>query len=125
MRANKGLNTGPEMKLRQALWRAGIRGYRISVKILPGSPDIAFQKRKVAIFVHGCFWHRCPKCSLTMPKTHSEFWEAKFVKNKLRDERVQQELEELGWMTMVIWECEIKKDVDSVVSRIKQLLVEK
>jgi DNA mismatch endonuclease, patch repair protein len=122
MSANKGKNTGPELSLRKALWSAGIKGYRVHLKNLPGRPDIVFSKKKIAIFVHGCFWHQCPICMAKTPRTHEEFWKAKFARNAERDEKVLIDLRTLGWTTMVVWECEVRKDVGSIVNRIKQCL---
>ena len=81
----RGKNTKPEITLRKEMWKNDIRGYRLHWKKVPGRPDIAFPKRKVAIFVNGCFWHRCPYCNPPLPKTHIEFWKAKFYKNKERN----------------------------------------
>ncbi len=122
MSANKGKNTGPELLLRRALWSASIRGYRVHLKYLPGRPDIVFSRKKIAIFVHGCFWHRCPLCMARTPRTHEEFWKAKFTRNAERDEEVLKDLKTLGWTTMVVWECEVRKDVGSIVNRIKLCL---
>lgn len=118
MSANKGTDTKPEILLRKALFTAGIRGYRTHWKKAPGNPDIAFVGRKIAVFVHGCFWHRCPKCHPHMPKTHTAFWERKFEKNVERDIKVQQQLKDLEWRTLVIWECETKEDLESCVEQI-------
>lgn len=85
MSANKGKNTKPELSLRRALRQTGIRGYRLNWKKAPGRPDIAFPGRKIAIFVNGCFWHRCPYCHPGFPKSHRSLWRRKFVDNKRRD----------------------------------------
>ena len=74
MKGNKGRNTKPEIKLRGLLREAGYPGYRLHWGMAPGRPDIAYPGRKVAIFVNGCFWHRCPHCHPAEPKAHSEFW---------------------------------------------------
>ncbi len=85
MQANKSKNTKPELKVRAALRAAGLPGYRLHWKAAPGKPDICYPGRKVAIFVNGCFWHRCPYCALSTPKTNVEFWTAKFERNRARD----------------------------------------
>lgn len=108
MSANKAKNTIPEITLRNALWHAGARGYRINWKKVPGRPDIAFPGRKIAIFVNGCFWHRCPKCKLPLPKSNRSFWANKFSRNKKRDGQKIKDLIGIGWRTVVVWECEIK-----------------
>ena len=110
MSANKAKNTKPELLLRKALWAEGIRGYRCNYKKVPGSPDIAFPKRKIAIFVNGCFWHRCPHCKLPLPKSNTKFWKTKFDNNKKRDIQKIKTLQKLDWKVYVIWECELNKN---------------
>jgi DNA mismatch endonuclease (patch repair protein) len=119
MSANKGKNTSPELRLRRELWNQGLKGYRLQWKKVPGKPDIAFPGKKIAIFVNGCFWHRCPICSPSSPKTNVEFWKIKFEKNIERDRRKQVELEEIGWTVIVIWECQLKADIKSCVEKIR------
>lgn len=118
MSANKGRNTGPELLLRKAMWKSGIRGYRLDWKKVPGRPDIAFPGQKKAIFVHGCYWHRCPKCKSSLPKSNTAFWKEKFKKNKERDKRNEKELITLEWNVLVIWECDIKNDIDDVIHEV-------
>lgn len=122
MSANKAKNTKPELKLREALDKLGLNNYEIHLKDIKGKPDIAFFERKLAIFVHGCFWHHCPICKPSLPKSNTEFWKEKFQKNKERDRRKKAELEENGWTVLVIWEHEIKKDVNICAARIRSLL---
>lgn len=101
-------DTKPEVIVRRLLHSLGYR-YRLHRRELPGSPDICFVSRKKAIFVHGCFWHRHDGCArTTTPKTRKAFWEDKFRKNVVRDRRNMTCLAELGWDTMVVWECETK-----------------
>lgn len=109
MQANKSKNTKPELKVRRALRKAGLPGYRLHWKAASGRPDICYPGRKVAIFVHGCFWHRCPYCALPDPKTNVDFWEAKFARNRARDARNRAELARQGWTVLVVWECRLKK----------------
>jgi len=115
MSANKGKDTKPELLLRKALWCIGHKGYRINWKKVPGRPDIAFPAKKLAIFVNGCFWHRCNKCTPNMPKSNVDFWNEKFNKNIERDKKKEGELINLGWKVIVVWECEIKNDLESTV----------
>ena len=122
MRSNKGRDTGPELTLRKALRESGFTGYRINWKKIPGRPDIAYPGRKVAIFVNGCFWHRCPHCNLPLPKSHTDFWQQKFDRNVERDRRKTEELESLGWTVITVWECEIKKDLPTVVLRLIEVI---
>lgn len=121
MKSNKRKDTGPELKLRKALRDAGFPGYRLQWKI-PGRPDICYPGRKVAIFVNGCFWHRCPYCNLSVPKHNRDYWEHKFASNVERDARTHSELEKMGWKVIVVWECEIKKDLPSKVNEIVSVL---
>lgn len=118
MRANKGKDTSPEIRLRAALRKAGLLGYRLHWKAVPGRPDIAYTRYKLAIFVNGCFWHRCPTCALLMPKTNSEFWNAKLKRNVERDKRKIAELEEAGWSVLICWEHEIRNDLDACVQKV-------
>ena len=116
MSANKAKNTKPELLLSKALWKGGYKGYRLNWKKVPGRPDIAFPGKKLAIFVNGCYWHRCPKCDLPLPKTNTRFWKEKFDKNVKRDKKKNDELLSLGWKVIVIWECEIHSDLNKYVN---------
>lgn len=107
----RGKDTKPEMLLRKALWSIGVRGYRLHWKKAPGKPDLAFPGRKLAVFVHGCYWHRCPYCQLDLPKSNQKFWQEKFNNNVARDARNVLELERSGWRVLTFWECELKKAV--------------
>jgi DNA mismatch endonuclease (patch repair protein) len=101
-------NTKPEMRVRRVLHAAGLR-YRLHDRRLPGVPDLVFPSRRVALFVHGCFWHRHPGCSAArLPKSHLDFWQPKLSANAARDAQKQAQLTELGWRVIVIWECETK-----------------
>jgi len=107
MRAVKGTNTGPELAARRFLWSAGLR-YRLHRKNLPGRPDIVFPSKRIALFVHGCFWHGhegCPR--LRIPKTRRDYWVTKIAGNQARDVRARAALFALGWTVLVVWECEI------------------
>ena len=120
MSANKAKDTKPELKLRKALWNEGLKGYRLNWKYVPGRPDIAFVGRKIAIFVHGCYWHRCPECDLPLPKSNTKFWKEKFKRNQQRDKMKIAELIRLGWRDpLVFWECDINKNLDHIVNDIK------
>ena len=121
MKANRAKNTGPELSLRRALFKRGLRGYRLHWKKAPGRPDIAFPGARLAVFVYGCFWHRCPICKLPLPKSNIDFWRRKFLKNQERDKRKHQELEANHWQVISIWECQIKSDVGFCVERIRAM----
>ena len=101
----RGKNTKPELIVRSYLHRRGLR-FRLHRKGLPGHPDIVLPKYCSVVFVHGCFWHRHPRCRFSyMPRTNQEFWSTKFSDNKKRDRRNRQALEALGWRVYVIWSC--------------------
>jgi len=124
MRANKSVNTRPEVGLRRSLWHAGLRGYRKNDGRLPGTPDVVFGRAKLAIFVHGCFWHGCPTCTRNLtPKTNALYWSTKIAQNKERDERNRVALEALGYRVLVLWECELTpKLLPAAVERVREEL---
>jgi DNA mismatch endonuclease (patch repair protein) len=102
-------NTTPELRVRRLFHRMGLR-YRLHPRDLPGKPDIVFASRRLAVFVHGCFWHRHLGCASTRtPKSRVAFWKRKFAENVARDERVWDALLRLGWSVLVVWECETRK----------------
>ena len=102
-------DTKPELKVRKWLWNHGYR-YRLNVKGVPGKPDIVMRHYRTAIFVNGCFWHGHENCDkFKMPKTNTEFWEAKIRHNQERDQQNYQVLQDNGWQVLVIWECWLTK----------------
>lgn len=106
----KGKNTKPEEIVRKYLFSQGFR-YRKNDKRLPGTPDIVLPKYKTVIFVNGCFWHGHEGCRyFVVPKTNTEFWVNKIETNRQRDGRKINDLHELGWKVIVVWECQLKKD---------------
>lgn len=107
MSAIRGTNTRPELLIRKELFARGYR-YRLNDKRLPGKPDLVLKKYRAVIFVHGCFWHRhnCPQ--FKWPSTRAEWWKEKLEGNRVRDQRQLSELQELGWRTLVVWECALK-----------------
>lgn len=109
MQSVRQRGTSPELVTRAVLRAAGIR-YSLNSKRLPGTPDIVLPGPKKAIFVHGCFWHRHPRCKKsTMPKSNVEFWQAKFKANVRRDREKIAELRAIGFAVLVVWECETKR----------------
>jgi DNA mismatch endonuclease, patch repair protein len=116
----RGKNTVPEIKLRKLLYASGIRGYRIHYN-LPGKPDIVFTKKKIAIFIDGCFWHKCP-VDFQEPETRKEFWMKKIQTNIDRDKKVNEQLKNDGWTVIRIWEHEIRKEPEKAVKKIIALL---
>jgi DNA mismatch endonuclease, patch repair protein len=100
--------TTPEMRVRRIAHALGLR-YRVAPRGLTGTPDLCFSGAKVAVFVHGCFWHRHSGCrKASMPASNVELWRAKFEANRSRDLRVERRLRAEGWTVLVIWECETK-----------------
>ena len=110
MRKVSGKNSSAEMRVRRLLTRMGLR-YRLHRKDLPGSPDVVFPGRKMALFVHGCFWHGhdCRR-GARAPKANAEYWTAKIARNVARDARNLDGLAERGWRPVVVWECELKDE---------------
>ena len=103
-------DTQPELRVRQFLHSSGLR-YRLHRRDLPGKPDLAFPRAKVAIFVHGCFWHRHRHCPKTRtPKSHIAFWKEKFAANIGRDRKNARQLRRQGWTVLIIWECQTHED---------------
>jgi len=104
----RGKDTKPEKSVRQAAHALGLR-FRLHRADLPGRPDLVLAKHRLAIFVHGCFWHRHHGCSkATMPKTQAAFWADKFEANVNRDRVAQEKLTAAGWRVAIIWECETR-----------------
>ena len=111
MAAVHSKNTKPELVVRKGLWSKGFR-YRLNDKRLPGHPDLVLRKYRTCIFINGCFWHGHVGCKYyTIPKTNREFWVTKVTRNKERDKEEQRKLAEMGWHSIVVWECELKPNV--------------
>ena len=121
MLANRSTDTGPEKAVRRMLREAGHPGYRLHWRIDGEDgryicrPDITYPGRKLAIFVHGCFWHRCPRCALDLPKSNVGYWSEKFERNVERDRRKATALLGLGWGVHTIWECQLENGVDELI----------
>lgn len=117
----RGRDTGPELILRRRLWMDGARGYRTHPIGVLGSPDLVFLRQKVAVFVDGCFWHRCPRC-YRPPSSNVEFWRSKAQGNVDRDRKVDSELATAGWSVIRIWEHDIRQDPEAVVKEVCGIL---
>ncbi|WP_256437829.1 very short patch repair endonuclease [Novosphingobium sp. PY1] len=120
----RGKDTRPEIRLRKALHGMGFR-FRLHDRRLPGRPDIVLPKWKVAIEVHGCFWHRHDGCRYaTMPATRQEFWKEKFATNVARDLRNREKLQDAGWRTAVVWECGLRtRDLQPMMTQLHQWIL--
>ena len=116
----RGVDTKPELWVRRALHAQGYR-FRLHVRGLPGKPDIVFAKRRTAVFVHGCFWHRHGCKKTTHPKSRRDYWEDKFASNVARDRRNTEALAADGWRIFVVWECEVEKD-QTLLDRLSEFL---
>lgn len=116
----RGKNTKPEVALRSALHRMGLR-FRIHYD-LPGRPDIVFVKAKVAVFVDGCFWHGCPWHGV-MPKGNRQFWADKIGANKARDKRIRRRLRRQGWRVVRIWEHTLTVSPAAAADNVRQVVV--
>lgn len=128
MASIRGRDTKPEVFLRKALHRMGLR-YRTSVKALPGKPDIVLARHRAVVLVNGCFWHGhdCGRCRI--PATRTEYWRNKIKGNKERDERIENELLGEGWRVITVWECRIGAgkggDLDACAARVAKFILGK
>lgn len=121
MRAVRSRNTKPEMIVRRFLHAEGLR-YRLHGSRLPGKPDLVFPGRRVALFVHGCFWHQHPGCSASSrPKSNTDYWTKKLDGNVERDRLVKESLEAGGWRVITIWECQVRNR-DALIELATQIL---
>lgn len=116
MKSNRGSGTMPELTLGRLLRK------RLVSSALPGKPDFVYASSKLVVFVHGCFWHRCPVCDLPLPKTNRDFWRRKFERNVERDRIDRLELEAMGWKVLEIWEHEIKENPTGCAKQVKTAL---
>ncbi len=122
MRRIRGKDTQPELELRRLLRELGFPGYRIHRADLPGKPDVAFIGRKLAVMVHGCFWHgHSCKEGARRPKSNQEYWLPKIAKNKSRDAQVLTRFEDMGWRVLTVFECELQ-DKGSLIRKLKTFM---
>lgn len=119
MASVKQKDTKQEVLVRRYLFSKGFR-FRKNDKRLPGSPDIVLPKYKVAIFVHGCFWHGHDCKAGHLPSSNNEFWKAKIERNRERDRDKEEQLRALGWNTYIVWQCELK-NADLTKARLEKL----
>lgn len=115
-------DTSIEVKLRKALFARGLR-YRKNVTGMIGKPDIVLPKYKTVIFINGCFWHRHKNCKYaSMPKTRTVYWKEKFKRNIQRDKSQTEELIKAGWNVLIVWECELKHNLDAIANEIYKIV---
>lgn len=109
-------DTSIELKVRKYLFSLGYR-YRVNYKELPGKPDIVFTKKKIAIFIHGCYWHghNCNSRYAHVSKSNTDYWNTKIQRNQERDKINIEQLEKDGWKVIVLWECEIKENFEFII----------
>ena len=121
MRAVRSKNTKPEIFIRKLLRKSSLV-FKTYSSSLPGRPDIVFPKKRKVIFVHGCFWHQHRNCSASVrPTSNTLFWNPKLDRNVVRDQLTRKKLAKLGWKSLVVWECGIKKPT-SLVARIRKFV---
>ena len=120
MSAIHSSDTKPELLVRRLVHRCGYR-FRLHRKDLPGKPDLVFPGRKAVIFVHGCFWHMhgCP--DVRVPKSNTDYWMPKLMRNRERDTQSVQALTEMGWRVLTVWDCETA-DLATLEDRLKRFL---
>ena len=119
----KSRDTRPELRVRRMAHAMGLR-FRLHRKDLPGTPDLVFPGRRIALFVHGCFWHRHPGCPKAYePKSRVDFWQGKFRDNVARDEKAAAGLAAAGWKPVIIWECETE-DPDTLEKIIRERIID-
>jgi DNA mismatch endonuclease, patch repair protein len=122
MRRIRSKDTSPELALRRALHRLGFR-YRLHPVNLPGRPDLFFPRHRIAVFVHGCFWHQHKGCRYaTRPKTRRHYWDPKFDRNAQRDIEHENNLRAQGYDVVIIWECAVERNIDAAVQDLVDLL---
>lgn len=121
MRQVQSRNTKPELLVRSLAHRLGYR-FRLYRRDLPGTPDLVFPARAKVIFVHGCFWHGHPcRRGVRLPKTNAEYWQTKIARNKKRDRQHRRALRQLGWSTLVLWECQLR-DQQRLAAKLSRFL---
>lgn len=126
MQANRSSGTKPELALWEALcermpWIKEVSNVERNAKGLPGSPDVAFHGRRVAVFMDGCFWHGCPRHG-SKPKSNASFWAKKFDANKRRDKRDSLRLKSQGWTVVRVWECAVKKEPGEAAEKVSSVV---
>ncbi|HEX5454730.1 MAG TPA: very short patch repair endonuclease [Stellaceae bacterium] len=120
MSRNRGRDTGPEIHLRRAIWKLGLR-YRLRLPV-PGRPDLAFPGARLAVFVDGCFWHGCPEHAVR-PRNNADFWAKKLARTRERDAEITGRLREQGWTVLRLWEHEIDRSADAAAATVAEAVL--
>jgi DNA mismatch endonuclease, patch repair protein len=120
MTAVRSQDTTPELRLRRALFQAGVRGWRCHYKLAPGKPDLAWPSLRVALFVDGAFWHGHP--SRHKPGRSGAYWDSKIAGNVARDRQADAALEAAGWAVIRVWDFELRQDLGTVLTRVMSTL---
>lgn len=115
MQSNRSSGTNPELVLARLLRK------KIVVSDLPGKPDFVYSRQKLAVFVHGCWWHRCPRENYPLPKTHRAYWKRKFARNVERDQITKAELESMGWRVIEVWEHSVRESPGETARKIQSV----
>lgn len=124
MRAVKGADTSLERLFTRALRSAKAKGWRLQQRTVSGVPDFVFRIERVAVFVDGCFWHRCPRCS-TIPKSNRAYWHRKLDRNERRDKRIRRKLRAEGWSIFRIWEHRLRSNPSFQVHRVLRAVLKR
>lgn len=116
----RSTETGIERHFRKNLWQTGVR-YRLDNSHLPGRPDLTNRGARVAVFIDGCFWHGHVRC-YRKPRHNADYWKQKIARNRRRRIVVKRQLQERGWLVLEFWGCEVKKDVEAIVSKTRDII---
>lgn len=117
----RATQTGPEIAFRKALWAAGVRGWRKNFAAIQGKPDVVFLKKRIAVFVDGCFWHGCPAC-YRQPNSNKDYWKNKITRNVARDRFIDNILREQGWILVRVWEHAVHANIGACVGKVLRAL---
>ena len=120
MSSIRSRNTRPELYVRKKVWGAGFR-YRLHAKALPGKPDLALRKYRIAVFVNGCFWHQHGCSKAKRPSSNRGYWDPKLDGNIARDSLHRTRLEDLGWAVETIWECSLSSGTEKLLAKLRDI----
>lgn len=124
MSANHPKGTSPEILMVSTLSSLGVASFAQNVKVADVNVDVVFMQQHVAVFIHGCYWHRCPHCQTRSPQHNRDFWLRKFAANQRRDRRNVRRIRSLGWSVFSVWECRLKQSPVREAARIVRALID-